>query len=123
MVEYLVSLGNNFLLKNTTGFSAPVVPWASTVLIPLSEASTCTRNHWLKSGLCNTGSEHTLSFKALNDFLQASVHSTGFFPVSVSKSVNSSARVEKSGMNRQYQPRRPRKDQTAFFEPPVQTKG
>ena len=115
IVEYLVSRGSNFRLRYSTGRSSPGSPCASTAPRPTAEASTWTRKRLVKSGLCRTGEENKRVFKVVNAWSQSLFHSTGFLADFVVRSVRGAAIVAKSGMNRRYQPTRPRKDLTCFF--------
>ena len=65
MVEYLSSLGKNFLLQRAIGCSSPSSEyWVSTAPTPRLNASVCNTNGSWKLGLFKTGVEQSFSFNA-----------------------------------------------------------
>ena len=69
IVEYLSSLGRNFLLQKAIGYSSPSSEyWVSIAPTPQFDASVCSTNGRLKLGLFKTGAEHSISFNAKKAF-------------------------------------------------------
>ena len=65
-VAYCCSRGRSLRLKKLTGCSSLLSStWLKIAPTPLLEASVCSKNGLLKSGLCRTGFEQSICFNVL----------------------------------------------------------